>query len=357
MLLVGPRLRRWFGSTGAEPWWPLVACLAVGFVAGYTLGAIVGERPGAILAGITGAVVAAFGASGPLRTALSMAVIAAGVGSVFVIAAFVSAGHPWWAAASMAFVAMATSLAAGTGVAGAQVGLLCSVGYVLAVMLTTILDLAVDVSAWSGALHAVLGAAAGLAVTAVGASLRIRRDRESAQNAQVVPARWARMWTSLRSFDEHARDGLRRAIPLAVGMFLYQHSPTRDALWIFLAAFAVLVPTGKSAPAVAATSVASTLLGVAALGPVTTLLPNWGLFAASIVLLILGVAYQPTYPVLSGAASAAGAVLLVGAPAAAVGTWAGHRLLDTLVGCALALVPMYLLWPRDPVEDKLPASS
>jgi hypothetical protein len=27
--------------------------------------------------------------------------------------------------------------------------------------------------------------------------------------------------------------------------------------------------------------------------------------------------------------------------------WAGRRLLDTVLGCALALLATYLLWPRD----------
>ena len=35
------------------------------------------------------------------------------------------------------------------------------------------------------------------------------------------------------------------------------------------------------------------------------------------------------------------------AEARPVGEWAGRRLLDTALGCAIALVATYLLWPRD----------
>jgi hypothetical protein len=35
-----------------------------------------------------------------------------------------------------------------------------------------------------------------------------------------------------------------------------------------------------------------------------------------------------------------------------IGTWATHRLLDTITGCALALAAQYLLWPRDRPEDE-----
>jgi hypothetical protein len=36
----------------------------------------------------------------------------------------------------------------------------------------------------------------------------------------------------------------------------------------------------------------------------------------------------------------------------AIGTWSTHRLLDTIVGCAVALVANYLLWPRDSEADE-----
>jgi uncharacterized membrane protein YccC len=38
---------------------------------------------------------------------------------------------------------------------------------------------------------------------------------------------------------------------------------------------------------------------------------------------------------------------LSGGPTGDVAGWAGHRLLDTMLGCAIALVATYLLWPRD----------
>jgi hypothetical protein len=82
------------------------------------------------------------------------------------------------------------------------------------------------------------------------------------------------MWESLRSFDEHARDGVRRAIPLAVLMFFFQRDGGRDAFWSFFGAYLVLLTTGKT-----------------------------------------------------------------------------PRLLDTVIGCTIALLATYLLWPRDR-EDK-----
>lgn len=327
-----------------------VAGLGVGAAAGLA----VAPHRGAVLAGLTGGLVAAVGASGPSRVAVRLAAFAALVSVMFIVAAFACAGHPWWAALSMAAVAVLTSVGAGTGPVGAAVGALCSLGYVLAVVLTTTASLIPGVSLASGALRVVLGAVAGLVVTVTGAALRDRRDRAQAQAAPRIPAPWPGMWASLRTFDEHARDGVRRAVPLAVGMFLYQRSPTRDALWIFLAAFVVLLPTGKSPVSAAAARVVTTIVGVVVLSLLAMVVPHQVLFSLAVVFLLLGMAYGPVYPLAAGGASAMGAILLVGAPTGAIGTWAGHRLADTALGCALALASMYLLWPHDKPGDDLP---
>lgn len=39
--------------------------------------------------------------------------------------------------------------------------------------------------------------------------------------------------------------------------------------------------------------------------------------------------------------------MFVGLPSGAVTEWAAHRLLDTLIGSALAVLALLVLWPRD----------
>ena len=161
----------------------------------------------------------------------------------------------------------------------------------------------------------------------------------------------------MRSFDEHTRDGVRRAIPLAIGMFLYQRTLDHDSLWIFLAAFAVLLPTGKSTARVAAARVISTIVGMLVLSVFGLVGVAGVLFTAAILFVLVGIAYKPTYPVQAGALSAMGAELLVAGPAGDLGAWAAHRLFDTLLGCAMALASMYLLWPRDKPDDDHPVTA
>jgi hypothetical protein len=40
-------------------------------------------------------------------------------------------------------------------------------------------------------------------------------------------------------------------------------------------------------------------------------------------------------------------ILMAGAPTGDVIGWAGNRLVATVLGCGIALVATYLLWPRD----------
>jgi uncharacterized membrane protein YccC len=168
----------------------------------------------------------------------------------------------------------------------------------------------------------------------------------------------APMWESLRSFDEHARDGVRRAIPLAILMFFFQREGGRDAFWIFFAAYIILLTTGKSPKSLAAVRVGGTLFGVVLLAVVSLVVPDRVLFSLGIAILFAGIGLSPPYPVVGGGLSSIGSILLAGAPAGDIAGWAGHRLIDTALGCAIALVATYLLWPRDrETTETIPATA
>jgi hypothetical protein len=167
---------------------------------------------------------------------------------------------------------------------------------------------------WAAA-HIATGCLGGLLVVFVGTSWRRRSESDEAK-AATAPLPVSAMWESLRSFDEHARDGVRRAVPLAVLMYFFQLDGGRDAFWTFFAAYLV--------------------------------------FSLGVVILFTGVGLSPPYPIVAGALTTIGSVLLAGAPTGDATSWAGHRLLDTLLGCAVALVATYLLWPRDRETEAAP---
>ena len=347
---VRARVRRWFAPTGAPPAWGLVRYLAAGLVVGGTLGAALPDFRGSLLAALTGAVVAASGSGGPSGVARRMAVISAGVSFVLTVIAFATGGDPVWAALAMAVVAVLTSLAAAAGPLGGLLGFLGSLSYFLVATFARVANLFELVSLRWAMAHIAVGCIGGLLVVLVGTAWRRRGEPDGVRSARVpVPLR--AMWDSLRTFDEHARDGVRRAIPLAILMFFFQREGGRDAFWIFFAAYLVLLTTGKTPKDLAAVRVGSTLLGVVALAVVSLVVPDRVLFSLGVVTLFAGIGLSPPYPIVGGGLTSIGSILMAGAPTGDIAGWAQHRLLDTIVGCAIALVATYALWPRDREDD------
>lgn len=203
-----------------------------------------------------------------------------------------------------------------------------------------------------GAAHIAVGCLAGLLVVLVGTAWRRRTEPEEMRAATAPPIPVRAMWESLKTFDEHARDGVRRAIPLAILMYFFQRNGGRDAFWIFFAAYLVLLTPGKNQKSQTAVRVGSAIFGVLLLGVASLLFPDRALFSFGIVILFAGIGLGPAYPVFGGGLTTIGSVLLAGAPTGAIGDWAGRRVLDTAIGCAIALVATYLLWPSDEESDE-----
>jgi hypothetical protein len=345
------RWRSWFAPTGAPPAWGLVRYMVCGLAVGGSLGAALPEFRGALLAALTGAVVAASGSAGPSAISRRVALISAGLALVLTVVAFATGGRPVWAALAMAAVAFLTSLAAASGPLGGLLGFLGSLSYFLVATMARTANLFELVSVEWATAHIAVGCIGGLLVVFVGTAFRRRGEPEEARAAR-VPIPIKPMWASLRTFDEHARDGVRRAIPLAILMFFFQRDGGRDAFWIFFAAYLVLLTTGKAPKDLAVVRVASTLFGVVVLAVASLVLPDRLLFSLGVVILFAGIGLSPAYLMVGGGLTSIGSILMAGAPTGDVFGWAGNRLLDTIIGCAIALVATYLLWPRDREETE-----
>jgi hypothetical protein len=343
--------RAWFAPTGAPPAWGLVCYLAGGVLLGLGVGSALPHVRGALLSALAGAIVAAAASAGPSGIARRLAVNAAGWSLLLTTVAFSTGNHPVWAALAMAAVALGTSVASAAGPLWTVLGFLLSLGYLLVATMSRVANLDSLVPLRWAVAHIAIGCVAGLVVAFAGTARRRRSETDEARNATAaLPIEAA--WASLRSFDEHARDGVRRAIPLAVLMYLFQLDGGRDAFWIFFAAYLVLLTPGKNPKSLASARVASTLFGVVLLAVASLVLPDRVLFSLGTVTLFGGIGLSPPYPIVGGGLTAIGSILMAGAPTGDVGGWAGHRLLDTLLGCAIALVATYLLWPHDREADE-----
>jgi hypothetical protein len=344
-----PLWHRIFTSTGQPPAWGLVKYLVIGLVAGSAVGGALPQPKGTLLAALAGAIVAASASAGPSGVARRVA-LAAGLWTlILTTVGFATGTHPVWAVLAMAAVAILTSSAAAAGPIAAILGFLLSLAYLLIAGIARTANLFEVVSLRWAAAHIAAGCIGGLIVAFAGTALRRRGEPEEVRAAR-MPIPIAPIVASLRSFDEHARNGVRRAIPLGILMYFLQLHGGRDAFWTFFAAYLVLLTPGKTPGSLAAVRVGSTLFGVLLLAVASVILPNEVLFSFGIVILFAGVGLAPAYPIIGGGFTAIGSILMAGAPAGAIGTWSTHRLLDTVIGSAIALAANYLLWPRDPVQ-------
>lgn len=341
--------RRLFAPTAASAQWPVVVSAVGGAGAGYAVGVLVGWERSAVLTGLTGALVSAAGASGPRRLAVRLAVLASVAGFVATVLAVITTGRPWLTAATIALVSVLTSALASAGPAGAQLGVLGMLAYAVSAALELLKHLSAGVSDPGVVVRVATGCVVGVAVVFVAGLVRDRIWYREAE-IQFVPSPWRAMWKSIQTFDGYARDGVRRAVALGIGMYLLQRSGTRDALWVFLGVLAVLLPPVERGLSTALVRVAGTLLGVIALQVLALVVNVEVLIALGTLALLPGIAYSRRYPVLAGGLTAFAVVVFTGAPAQAIGTWATHRLWDTALGCALALAAQYLLWPRERSE-------
>ncbi|MEQ6902918.1 FUSC family protein [Nocardioides sp. YIM 152588] len=339
-------------TTGEPPQWALVWFLLAGLGAGLAIGLpFTGARPIVLLPALTAAMVALTGSAGPPRLVVPLATWAASSTAIVVCLGFLVSGRPWPAGAAMALVAVFTSAAAGAGPLGAVLGMMNTLAYVLSMVIATSISARGSATLLDVVLWATAAAVAGFAVAAGGSVLRHRSMPGAGRDGPAPPAPWRAIWSSLRGMDEHARDGVRRAVPLTGCVVWYVASDSHDALWVLIAALAVLLPTGKSTWEMSLGRVSATLLGVVVVAVLGELLPLGALLALAVLAFLFGQAYKPVVPLLGGAASSFAAVVFVGAPTANLGSTGAHRLVDTLIGVAIALAASYLLWPRDRAEE------
>ena len=357
MTEVEPQPTLWqrvVGSTGEPPAWPLVRYLVCGLVAGVALSAALPHFKATLLSALAGAIVAASASGGPSGIARRVALAAAGWTLVLTTIGFATGGDPVLAALAMAAVALLTSVAPAAGPLAGVLGFLLSLAYMLVAAMSRVANLVGLITVPWAAAHIAAGCLAGLLVAFIGTGLR-RRHEPGEVRAARAPMPIGPILASLRSFDELARDGVRRAIPLAILMYFFQLDGGRDAFWTFFAAYLILLTPGKTPRSLAAARVGTTVFGVLLLAVTSLIVPNEVLFSLGAVILFGGIGLGPPYPVIGGGLTTIGSVLMAGAPTGAIGTWATSRLLDTVIGCAIALVATYLLWPRD--REKAPVVS
>ena len=274
--------------------------------------------------------------------------------SVGLLIAEVGTGSPVLAGLAMALVCLVTSLSYAGGKTAKVVGLMLGTAY----FLPAVLGLVDQVGAATVAELGAIGLAAGLliALTLAGVERLAGRTPEKAEGkgpADDEPSAAVLMWRELRAFGPDARSGLRRALLLGIAMGAYQADGNHNLFWILLTMYIVLQPDLERTWNKALSRSAGTVGGALVVGALGQLLPNDVMVALGLLALIVGFAYYRTSYTVYAACVTFLAVAIYGAESGSFLTWAGLRVMDTVIGGTIALVSVYVLFPiRGPGTSK-----
>lgn len=336
-----------FSSSGKPLLWRVVITVALGYAIGHASGLALGFERRSVAVGLVAAFVSAAGSMGHWRQSLWMAGWASLVVGVAVVLAVNTTGYPLAAAIGMAAVAFFTSLATAARPVGYLLAMIGSYAHLIAAALGVISVDTADVDLGRGILISLLGDACGLAFVLVWAVALDWRAGLLRKAFPMPPSPWPALARALRHFEAPARDGVRRAVALGAAMYLFQSIGTRDAFWVLFAAFAVLLPNGRSTLVKAIVRVGGTLFGCAALAGVAFLLPRQMAGVIGVGCLLMAVAYAQRSSALCAAWMGAGTAVLAGLAIGQARYWAERRVIDTVLGVLIALVVGYLPWPGD----------
>ncbi len=333
-----------------------MATVLVGMASGYLVAQAVGRHEDAIQAAIVAGLTFAAGSKGRLGTAVP---VAAAIGVIVVVFSSVGAlttGSPWWSALAMALVAFVTTVMTAAKPVGLLIGLVASYAYFLVTGLGVLATEAIGRDLGQIGILGVIGFLTGIVLVAVRALVEQLLGTAPAPSATAArPSLLAPMITSVRTFDDTAKDGVRRAIALSIAMFAFQTAGDHGAFWVMLTVFVILQPNGRSTVRSAMIRVTGTFVGVMAVVIVAPYLPDAVALLIAVLCLAFSLAASTRSSTVSAAFGAAAASMLAGLPHENIVGYAAARLLDTVIGALLALAAGYLLWPRSrPRSDVVP---
>ena len=275
---------------------------------------------------------------------------------LMLLLAHTTGGHPIAAGISMALVAFVGALLAAGGSGFSFAGSLLSLAYfVPAAALRVSNGLSLSRAIELG----LIGIAAGLVIVGVVVVLRALRgsppDKPEEQSvptdAKISPR--AAIGESLRQRDNTFRYATRRALALGVAMGIFQINSNQNVFWIMLTIFIVLGPDRASSWQKALKRSGGVIVGALVISGLSEVLPAEVIFGLAAFALLGGVLYlQRNYTV--WAAGITFVVLtLFGAQDHDFIIWAERRVVDTLIGAAIALAVGYFVLPERKLKREL----
>ena len=327
--------------------------LAVAATVAFNLGAVLGLLAGAstdelIAPGMTALLVAIAAHYSPRGIALKAAVVIGALVFLVLVLALATTGHVILAGVTMAVLAFITAMGQASDRVTAGVSSVLLVGYLIPAVTGVGWDRSLETTITLG----VTGLVAGLAV-AIGLILLKRKEEHEEladREHREKPSRLQKLLASIRRPGPVRRYAIERALLLGGGMAVYQATESHAVFWVLLTMFIVLQPDAAATWQKAVQRASGVIGGALAVGLLGQLLPGEVLIGFGLLALLVGAAYmQVDYRIW-----AAGISFLI---IAIFGTtdesgdgllaWSGLRILDTMIGVAIAVVGTYLIRPRE----------
>ena len=179
------------------------------------------------------------------------------------------------------------------------------------------------------------------------------KAEKDAAYAAANPAPLAAIGASLQQRDDIFRYATRRALALGVAMGIFQINSNHNVFWIMLTIFIVLGPDRASSWQKALKRSGGVIVGALVISGLSEVLPAEVMFGLAALALLGGLLYlQRNYTVY-----AAGITFMVltlfGAQDHDFIIWAERRVVDTLIGAAIALAVGYFVLPERKLKREL----
>lgn len=145
--------------------------------------------------------------------------------------------------------------------------------------------------------------------------------------------------------DATFRYALRRGLALGIAMGVYAATENHDVFWIMLTIFIVLQPDPASSWHKALSRSAGVMIGAVLVAGLGQFLPAEAVIGLGVLTLCAGLVWmQRSYTVFAAGISFL-VVAIFGASQNQFVNWAALRIVDTLIGAAIALLVGYILFP------------
>ena len=320
----------------------------IAFLVGAAAGKALGYDEQAIASGLISLFVVGTALAVPEPVSYRAAVAIGLVATLGLLIAEATTGDPIPAGIAMGVVSLLMSLGRAGGKVSFVVGLVLGTAYFLPATLGLVDGIGGEDVAEIGLAGIVVGLILAMAVSTLHrlfgkeSPAEEKEPRTAERPGPALPL----MWAELRGLGPDARTGIRRGLLLGTVMALYQVDGNVNFFWILLTINLILQPDPNAAVNRALSRSTGAVIGALLVGVLSQFIPGTTMIILGVLAVLFGISwYRKDYTVYAACVTFL-AVSIYGADTGSFWEWAGLRAMDTLIGAAVAIASIYLIFPE-----------